>query len=414
MTDSSMMPATAYTWDAEGRPLAVTQGTTTLASYAYNALGQREQETISTYPTQPIQFQYDPGGGLVGMSQVTATTGWWYGVWSFFNLGGREVAAYTPAGGTLFPHPNTLGTTMQYSSQAGYQTGSTTDMLSYPWGQPWQGAGVYEFASLQLRDTSANLDWTPNRQYANRFGRWLSPDPAGRKAVTLTDPQTWNMYAYVRNNPTTLTDPDGLDYNVCTNDQNGNQTCNRVTDDVAFEQALKNPGAGITTEGDTQSGLIYGTGANGEQELVGSYQWVHPQEAIQDATVDLIVTADTARGLFALGRAGFEALSSMSGIQRLGLEGQPVIGKMADLEDLGAGERELALPDQLEPQANWVQNSRRLRQEMAEGRPIKDNTALKYGNNPNAQNSGFLRLERNVLRDRGWSYSNGYWYPPGR
>ena len=35
-----------------------------------------------------------------------------------------------------------------------------------------------------------------------------------------------------------------------------------------------------------------------------------------------------------------------------GLEGQPVIGKMADLQDLGAGERELALPDQGNEAAN--------------------------------------------------------------
>ncbi|MBZ5671182.1 MAG: hypothetical protein LAO04_15815 [Acidobacteriia bacterium] len=44
-------------------------------------------------------------------------------------------------------------------------------------------------------------------------GRWLSPDPGGLKVVHLDDPQTWNMYAYVRNNPTTFTDPSGLEGN---------------------------------------------------------------------------------------------------------------------------------------------------------------------------------------------------------
>jgi uncharacterized protein RhaS with RHS repeats len=38
-------------------------------------------------------------------------------------------------------------------------------------------------------------------------GRWLSPDPVGGDP---TNPQTLNRYAYVLNNPTTLTDPSGL------------------------------------------------------------------------------------------------------------------------------------------------------------------------------------------------------------
>jgi RHS repeat-associated protein len=55
-------------------------------------------------------------------------------------------------------------------------------------------------------------EWqTDTRRYPQRLGRWQTPDPGGMKVVHLDDPQTWNMYAYVRNNPTTLTDPTGLE-----------------------------------------------------------------------------------------------------------------------------------------------------------------------------------------------------------
>jgi len=43
-------------------------------------------------------------------------------------------------------------------------------------------------------------------------GRWLTPDPGGVKVVNMDTPQTWNMYAYVADNPTTDTDrPAGCD-----------------------------------------------------------------------------------------------------------------------------------------------------------------------------------------------------------
>src|SRR5206468_7320304 len=57
------------------------------------------------------------------------------------------------------------------------------------------------------RDTESGLDHAWFRQYGSSFGRWLSPDPLGGD---ITNPQSLNRYAYVRNIPATLTDPSGL------------------------------------------------------------------------------------------------------------------------------------------------------------------------------------------------------------
>ena len=48
------------------------------------------------------------------------------------------------------------------------------------------------------------------REYHPTWGRWISPDPAGLSAASPANPQTWNRYAYVANNPLGLTDPSGL------------------------------------------------------------------------------------------------------------------------------------------------------------------------------------------------------------
>jgi len=48
------------------------------------------------------------------------------------------------------------------------------------------------------------------RRYNPTEGRWISPDPAGVGAVDPPNPQSWNRYAYVMNDPLALTDPLGL------------------------------------------------------------------------------------------------------------------------------------------------------------------------------------------------------------
>ena len=65
----------------------------------------------------------------------------------------------------------------------------------------------YKFTGLE-RDTETGLDHTLFRQLSSNYGRWLSPDPRGGDP---TNPQSFNRYAYVMNNPVTLTDRRGLD-----------------------------------------------------------------------------------------------------------------------------------------------------------------------------------------------------------
>ena len=66
------------------------------------------------------------------------------------------------------------------------------------------------FAGLR-GNVDANVMWdTPNRELSVFSGRWLSTDPAGLGAADPTNPQTWNRYAYVMNNPLAYIDPSGL------------------------------------------------------------------------------------------------------------------------------------------------------------------------------------------------------------
>jgi RHS repeat-associated protein len=60
------------------------------------------------------------------------------------------------------------------------------------------------------RDTESGNDYFGARYYASSMGRWLSPDTDMTLKRILPNPQRWNRYAYVINNPLVLVDPNGL------------------------------------------------------------------------------------------------------------------------------------------------------------------------------------------------------------
>ena len=95
--------------------------------------------------------------------------------------------------------------------------------MSYaPFGENYNNSGTsdYNFTG-QNQDTEAGYTGYDDflfREYSPVQGRWLSPDPAGMAAVNTTNPQSWNRYAYVLNNPLALVDPRGLDCVYLTDD----------------------------------------------------------------------------------------------------------------------------------------------------------------------------------------------------
>jgi RHS repeat-associated protein len=61
------------------------------------------------------------------------------------------------------------------------------------------------------RDPETQLDYFAARFYLPRTGRFTTSDP-DHIGGTIFDPQSWNAYAYARNNPLRFVDPTGTDY----------------------------------------------------------------------------------------------------------------------------------------------------------------------------------------------------------
>jgi len=88
----------------------------------------------------------------------------------------------------------------------------------YPWGGELQfvnnDSNHYKFTGKE-RDSETQLDYFGARYYSNGLGRFVTPDWAAKATAVpyaeFSDPQSLNLYTYVRNIPTTQYDPDGHD-----------------------------------------------------------------------------------------------------------------------------------------------------------------------------------------------------------
>jgi RHS repeat-associated protein len=190
-------------------------------------------------------------------------------------FGGGILAEYY-CGGMIFDHPDQLGS----ATSATDCTGNIVNVkLFLPFGEFWTGAanpnlGMHQtFAQLPDYDAETDQYNTAARHYTPS-GRWLSPDPDNAGADP-SDPQTWNMYAYAGNNPTSLVDPSGLGPADCQSDakscmnrnpfSNGNGGCQVDGVQTFCEETalLLGSGSAVFCPNDNCNGLMATMGTGG-------------------------------------------------------------------------------------------------------------------------------------------------------
>ena len=186
-----------YTYDAEGRPVTVDS-----VQVMYDAFERPvEEESGGTYS----QILYSPSGQKFAFMSGSTVDRY------LVPLVAGMQAVYTaaqPASVAYYRHSDWLG-----SNRFSATTSGTVyfDEAYAPFGEHYAGTGTSDLSFTgQTQDTVTGLYDFPFRQQHPVQGRWLVPDPAGLAAVDITNPQTWNRYAYVMNNPLGYIDPLGL------------------------------------------------------------------------------------------------------------------------------------------------------------------------------------------------------------
>jgi RHS repeat-associated protein len=181
-----------YTWDAANR-LTQFQSAQVTESYAYDPQNRR------------VWRRDGAGNEFVAL----------YGIDG--QLANESGLGNHPPGGVCYWGSGLgnvrLGTQLLWKStgvEVSDRLGSTAGVGSgfYPYGEAKAGTPASARYATYGRDTTG-LHCALNRHYDPRQGRFLSPDPYEASAGAA-DPQSWNRYAYVQNDPVNRADPTGL------------------------------------------------------------------------------------------------------------------------------------------------------------------------------------------------------------
>jgi RHS repeat-associated protein len=166
-------------------------------------------------------YTYDGDGNRVRKSSGSTGTLYWYmtpGIVGESDLSGNLTDEYVFFGGERVARKSTNGVFYYFSDHlktASVITDSVGNIKSesdfYPWGGELQfvnnDSNHYKFTGKE-RDGETQLDYFGARYYSNGLGRFMTPDkPFADQHVQ--NPQSWNIYMYVYNNPLRLVDDTG-------------------------------------------------------------------------------------------------------------------------------------------------------------------------------------------------------------
>lgn len=239
--------ATDYpvTYDDAGNALSFA-GT----SFGYDALGNM----VTRNDGQAPQFVYDASDERVGIHNTTQSTSQW--TWTLRDVSGRQLREYTaptPIGRTTWDKtswtwtrdhiygggqllasvtPSGSGTVTQHMHVDHLGTPRVITEDGFPVGVKAYYAFGAEMASAPIESPEENHQFTGHefddaqngrfatdymhaRYYSPTVGRFLSVDPSLDLEKAVDEPQLFNRYAYVTNNPLRYTDPDGRERLPC-------------------------------------------------------------------------------------------------------------------------------------------------------------------------------------------------------
>jgi RHS repeat-associated protein len=208
-----------------------------MTGYLYDADGTRLakgslQNMTSCDPTlngfqTTSDFVLGPGGEQVtemGMDPNLGVMAWQHtNVWA----GGKLLATYDGATttevvngvatvvanyGLHFYFDDPLGTRRVQTDYMGVVEKSCAS-LPFGDGESCAATPTEHLFTGKERDAESGNDYFEARYYSSSMGRFMSPDWSAKEEPVpyskMDDPQTLNLYAYVRNNPLSRVDPDG-------------------------------------------------------------------------------------------------------------------------------------------------------------------------------------------------------------